>query len=154
MLHIILFEPQIAPNTGSVGRLCAVTNSRLHLIHPLGFEISDKQLRRAGMDYWHSLDVIEHQSWDAFLQSPDRPSNNRIFVFTTRALQSHWDTPFEDGDGLLFGNEGHGVPSALHTWAESRRVKIPQPNTKARSLNLATCVGIGAYEALRQITAP
>ena len=103
MLHIILFQPDIAPNTGNVGRLCAITNSRLHLIHPLGFEISDRTLRRAGMDYWRSLDVHEHASWEAFLASTTRPALERIWLFSTQATRGLWDVTFQDGDGLLFG---------------------------------------------------
>ncbi len=148
MIHIILFQPDIPQNTGNVGRLCAVTGSRLHLIHPLGFEISDKHLRRAGMDYWRSLDVHEHPDWDAFLASDKRP--NKIWLFTTHAEQTFWDVSFSDGDGLMFGKETAGCPEWLHNWADGRRIKIPhfQPNT--RSINLATSVGIATYEALRQ----
>ena len=85
MLHVILFQPDIAPNTGTVGRMCAITGSRLHLIHPLGFTIDDRQLRRAGMDYWRELDVIEHASWDAFLASALRPPDERIWLLSTHA---------------------------------------------------------------------
>lgn len=152
MLHVILFQPDIAPNTGNVGRLCAITNSRLHLIHPLGFEISDRTLRRAGMDYWQSLDVHEHASWDAFLQSSQRPPTDRIWLFSTHAPRRFWDAGFRDGDGLLFGRETAGAPPWLHDFAGDRRVCVPQPNPLLRSINLATCVGIATYEALRQIS--
>ena len=151
MLHIVLFQPDIAPNTGNVGRLCAVTQSRLHLIHPLGFEISDKHLRRAGMDYWHDLDVHEHADWDAYLVSAAAPCPERTWLFTTHAERSFWDVTFADGDGLLFGKETRGAPGELHAWAGDRRVRIPQPDPEARSINLATAVGIATYEALRQI---
>ena len=112
MLHIVLFEPQIPQNTGNVGRLCAVTRSRLHLIHPLGFRITDRQLKRAGMDYWHALDVHHHENWDAFQRSPARP--RRLWLFTTKTKRSFWDVRYKDGDGLLFGNEGAGCPDWLH----------------------------------------
>ena len=151
MIHVILFEPDIAPNTGNVGRLCAVTGARLHLIHPLGFEITDKHLRRAGMDYWHSLDVHEHENWEAFVASEAAPPADRIWLFTTRAQRRHWDATFRDGDGLLFGKETRGAPDWLHTWAGDRRLKVPQPRSDLRSLNLATCAGIAVYEALRQV---
>ncbi|MEZ4271912.1 MAG: tRNA (cytidine(34)-2'-O)-methyltransferase [Myxococcota bacterium] len=149
MLHIILFQPDIPQNTGNIGRLCAVTRSRLHLIHPLGFDISDKHLRRSGMDYWRSLDVHEHASWADFLASDQCPS--RIWLFSTKASTSLWDTCFADGDGLLFGKETAGSPQWLHTWAGERQVRVPQFDDNLRSLNLATCAGICTYEALRQI---
>lgn len=150
MLHIVLFQPQIAPNTGNVGRLCAVTRSRLHLIHPLGFAITDRNLRRAGMDYWYSLDVHQHADWASFRASPQAPQ--RLWLFTTKAENSYWDVRFAEGDGLVFGNEGAGAPDWLHAdVGESQRVTIPHANTALRSLNLSTAVGIACYEALRQI---
>jgi tRNA (cytidine/uridine-2'-O-)-methyltransferase len=153
MLHLVLFQPQIAPNTGNVGRMCAVTRTRLHLIHPLGFEITDKHLRRAGMDYWYSLDVHEHHDWAAFKASPRAPQ--RLWLFTTRANTSFWDARFADGDGLVFGNEEAGAPDWLHTeFGEERRLRIPHANAALRSLNLSTAAGIACYEALRQLGLP
>ena len=150
MLHIVLFQPEIPQNTGNVGRLCAVTRSRLHLIHPLGFAISDRHLKRSGMDYWKSLDVRHHECWDDFLADGAGP--RRLWLFTTKAERSFWSVRFEDGDGLLFGRETAGCPEWLHEWAgERRRLAIPQYNPELRSLNLSTSVGIAAYEALRQI---
>jgi tRNA (cytidine/uridine-2'-O-)-methyltransferase len=149
VLHIVLFQPDIPQNTGNIGRLCAVTRSRLHLIHPLGFQITDKHLKRAGMDYWHSLDVVEHADWEAFLASALKPE--RLWLFTTHAEKTFWDVEFIDGDGLLFGRETAGSPVWLHDWAHERRIKIPQFDPQLRSLNLSTSVGIAAYEALRQI---
>ncbi len=150
MLHIILFQPDIPQNTGNVGRLCAVTRSRLHLIYPLGFSISDRHLKRSGMDYWHSLDVRHHKCWEAFRASADGPS--RLWLFTTRAARCYWDAAFADDDGLLFGKETAGCPDWLHAWAgDERRLAIPQFDPKLRSLNLSTSVGIAAYEALRQL---
>ena len=150
MLHIILFQPQIPPNTGNVGRLCAVTRSRLHLILPLGFTISDKHLRRAGMDYWHSLDLHEHADWESFKASAAAPG--RIWLFTTKSERSFWDAGFADGDGLLFGNEEAGCPEWLHgAIPDEFKITIPHANDSLRSLNLSTAVGIAAYEALRKI---
>jgi tRNA (cytidine/uridine-2'-O-)-methyltransferase len=149
MLHIILFQPQIPQNTGNVGRMCAVTRSRLHLIHPLGYKITDANLRRAGMDYWFSLDVHEHADWKAFRASPAAPE--RMWLFTTRAKLGFWDAKFADGDGLVFGNEGDGAPEWLHDELAERSVTIPHMNTELRSLNLSTAVGIACYEALRQV---
>ena len=112
MIHVVLFQPEIAPNTGNIGRMCALTASRLHLIRPLGFVINDRNLRRAGMDYWKELDVHEHDDWTAFRSSPLAP--RRLWLFTTHAEQSFWDVAFSDGDGLVFGNEGSGAPRWLH----------------------------------------
>ena len=150
VLHLVLFEPQIPQNTGNVGRLCAVTRSRLHLIHPLGFRITDRQLKRAGMDYWHALDVHHHENWAAFQHSPAGP--RRLWLFTTKAVQSFWDVRYADGDGLLFGNEGAGCPEWLHTAVgDAWRVNIPHADKSMRSLNLSTAACIACYEALRQI---
>ncbi len=153
MLHVVLFEPQIPPNTGNIGRMCAVTRSRLHLIHPLGFAVTDKNLKRAGMDYWHSLDVHHHADWAAFKASAVAPA--RLWLFTTHATRTFWEVAFTDGDGLVFGNEEAGAPSWLHAeLSDERRVKIPQANGTLRSLNLSTAAGIATYEALRQVGLP
>jgi tRNA (cytidine/uridine-2'-O-)-methyltransferase len=149
MLHLVLFAPQIPQNTGNIGRLCALTKSRLHLIHPLGFKITDRHLRRAGMDYWKSLDVHEHADWAAFRASPAAP--RRLWLFTTKAKQLFWDARFADEDGLVFGNEGEGAPAWLHQELAASRITIPHANPHLRSLNLSTAAGIGCYEALRQI---
>lgn len=151
---IILFEPEIPQNTGNIGRLCAFTGARLHLIEPLGFSMDDRYLRRSGMDYWQHLDVQCHASWEAFRASADAPS--RIWLFTTHAKTHHWSAPLQRGDGLLFGNEGHGCPDWLHKEiGETHRITLPRFNEQPlRSLNLSTAVGIAAYEALRQIHAP
>lgn len=154
MLHIILFRPEIPQNTGNIGRLCAFTGCRLHLIHPLGFKITDAALRRAGMDYWHELDVVNHDSWEAFEVSPQRPMGT-LWLMTTHATKGLWQGTFADGDGLVFGNEGHGAPDWLHEKiGAEHRLRIPSfesTNVKLRSLNLSTSVGIATYEALRQI---
>lgn len=150
MIHVVLYQPEIPQNTGNVGRLCAYTQSRLHLIHPLGFEITDRNLRRAGMDYWYSLDVHEHESWDAFLASDVAPE--RLWLFTTRGRLEHWDVDFHDGDGLVFGRETAGVPDDVHRWfGAERSVTLRKYDSALRSLNLATSVGIATYEALRQL---
>lgn len=153
MLHITLFQPEIPQNTGNVGRLCALTKTRLHLIHPLGFKITDRNLKRAGMDYWFSLDVHQHADWKSFIESPAAPK--RLWLFTTKAAQSFWDVRYEDGDGLVFGNEGSGAPEWLHTEiGQQQRVTIPHANPDLRSLNLSTAAGIACYEALRQVGMP
>jgi tRNA (cytidine/uridine-2'-O-)-methyltransferase len=152
MIHVVLFQPEIPQNTGNVGRMCALSRSRLHLIHPLGFKITDRNLKRAGMDYWFSLDVREHADWAAFRASAEAP--RRLWLFTTRAARSFWEVRYEDGDGLVFGNEGRGAPQWLHDELAASRVTIPQANPELRSLNLSTAAGIATYEALRQTGGP
>ena len=150
MLHIVLFQPEIAPNTGNIGRMCALTRSRLHLIHPLGYEINDRNLRRAGMDYWKSLDVHEHADWKAFRASSHGP--RRLWLFTTKTERSFWDVRYADGDGLVFGNESSGAPDWMHAELSAARVTIPHANADLRSLNLSTAAGVACYEAMRQLT--
>ena len=150
MLHIVLYRPEIPQNTGNIGRMCALTKSRLHLIHPLGFTVTDKHLKRAGMDYWKTLDIVHHKDWESFKLSSEAPK--RLWLFTTKATKSYWDVEFKDGDGLLFGNEGAGAPAFLHDYVGENRVTIPQADPTLRSLNLSTAAGIACYEALRQIS--
>jgi len=149
VIDVILFQPEIPQNTGNIGRLCAFIGSRLHLIYPLGFEISDRNLRRAGMDYWKALEVFHYENWQEFLDSTTRPK--RIHLMTTHGEKTIWDANFQQGDGLLFGNEGAGAPSFVHQWVGENRWKIPQFTPELRSLNLAVSVGITAYEAIRQV---
>ncbi|GHC10379.1 tRNA (cytidine(34)-2'-O)-methyltransferase [Cerasicoccus arenae] len=148
MLHVVLHQPEIPQNTGNIGRMCAITQSRLHLIHPLGFVISDRQLKRSGMDYWRELDVEHHADWNAY-QTSAAPS--RCWLLTTKAERTIWDVEFAAEDALVFGNEGHGAPESLHQELEATRIMIPQFATDLRSLNLSTAAGIVVYEALRQI---
>jgi tRNA (cytidine/uridine-2'-O-)-methyltransferase len=150
MLHIVLYRPEIPQNTGNIGRMCALTKSRLHLIHPLGFTVTDKHLKRSGMDYWKTLDIVHHKDWESFKLSSEAPK--RLWLFTTKATKSYWDVEFKDGDGLLFGNEGAGAPAFLHDYVGENRVTIPQADPTLRSLNLSTAAGIACYEALRQIS--
>ena len=150
MLHVVLFQPEIAPNTGNIGRMCALTRSRLHLIHPLGYVIDDRNLRRAGMDYWKQLDVHEHADWAAFRASPQAP--RRLWLFTTKTERSFWDVRYADGDGLVFGNESSGAPDWLHAELHAAKVTIPHANPTLRSLNLSTAAGVACYEAVRQLT--
>jgi tRNA (cytidine/uridine-2'-O-)-methyltransferase len=116
----------------------------------LGFKINDKNLKRAGMDYWKELEVFEHKNWETFVDSKERPS--RVHLLTTHAEKTLWDTSFQKGDGLLFGNEGKGTPEKIHKWVNTNRITIPKFDHKLRSLNLAVSVGIATYEAIRQIT--
>jgi tRNA (cytidine/uridine-2'-O-)-methyltransferase len=148
MLHVALWEPEIPPNTGNIARLCAATASRLHLIGRLGFRLTDRALRRAGLDYWPAVDLRRHASFEAF---EGEMSGNRIFCFSARATNFYTRALFQDGDCLLFGNESYGLPAPLLKRYADRCLVIPQLTPHVRSLNLATAVGIGLYEALRQL---
>ncbi|MBH53578.1 MAG: tRNA (uridine(34)/cytosine(34)/5-carboxymethylaminomethyluridine(34)-2'-O)-methyltransferase TrmL [Opitutaceae bacterium] len=152
MLHLILYAPEIPQNAGNVGRTTAITQSRLHLIEPLGFSMAEKHLKRSGMDYWDNLDVQIHKNWEVFKKCPDSPK--RLWLFTTHSEKPYWDVEFRDDDGLVFGNEGSGAPDWLHhEIGDDFRITIPHGNKSLRSLNLATAAGIATFEALRQIRA-
>ena len=148
MLHIALWEPEIPPNTGNIARLCAATGSRLHLIGKLGFQINDKTLRRAGLDYWPSVDLIRHASFVEFEIVVDP---RRLWVVDNPAATNYTHANFHDGDCLLFGNESSGLPAEIRTKYADHLISIPMPTGKVRSLNLATAAGIVLYEALRQV---
>jgi len=146
MLHVVLVEPEIPPNTGNIARLCLAAGARLHLIKPLGFSLDEKHLQRAGMDYWHLCDI--HQ-WDSLTALHNAEPNARFFYFTTKASRVYWDASFQDGDFLVFGRESRGLPESLLRENSDHCLKIPM-KPEARSLNLATSVGIALYEAIRQ----
>ena len=147
-MHVVLFEPEIPPNTGSVARLCAATLTPLHLIEPLGFQIDDKHLKRAGLDYWEFVDLRVHNSWADFLRATDA---KRLRYFTKRAARSYTTVRYEDGDYLVFGPETRGLPAELLEANESDALRIPLLGTGVRSLNLSNAVAIVVYEALRQL---
>lgn len=145
-LHIVLHEPEIPQNTGSIGRTCMASGARLHLIRPLGFKIDDTKLKRAGLDYWYELDVEIHDDWEAFTTAyPDAP----LWFFTTKARRSHDQAEFGDRAFLVFGKETAGLPDSLLETAPECCLRIPLLS-RARSLNLSVATGIAAYEALRQ----
>ena len=147
MLHVVLIEPEIPPNTGNIGRLCLATGSTLHLVKPLGFSIDDRALKRAGLDYWREVKVV---LWESFadLQAA-QPASVRFWFLTTKTTRAYWDVAFRDGDFLVFGRETKGLPETLLTANPDRTLTIPmRPET--RSLNLATSAGIVLYEAVRQ----
>jgi tRNA (cytidine/uridine-2'-O-)-methyltransferase len=152
--HIVLLNPEIPQNTGNIGRTAATTGCALHIVHPLGFDMSEKALRRAGLDYWHMVECHEHESWDAFLETE---SPERLWLFTTKTQRPHWTAKFAEGDYLLFGKETTGVPPEVHAWVaqtygEDHRITLPmKPDT--RSLNLSTVVCAAVYEGLRQLDA-
>ena len=146
MLNIVLHQPEIAMNTGNIGRTCSVTGSRLHLIHPLGFIIDDKRLARAGMDYWHSLDISFYENFADFVNKNDNPI---IYMIETSANRIYTEASFEKGSFIMFGSESGGIPShILHEYAETT-LRIPMLEG-SRSLNLASCAAAIIYEALRQ----
>ena len=146
MFNIVLVEPEIPPNTGNIGRLCLATQSTLHLIKPLGFSIDDRQLKRAGLDYWDEIDV---QLWDSFADLQHaRLSNTRYFFLTTKVQRAYYDVAFLPGDFLVFGCETKGLPENLLAANLDSCITIPMHGT--RSLNLATAVAIVLFEAVRQ----
>jgi tRNA (cytidine/uridine-2'-O-)-methyltransferase len=148
MLNIVLFEPEIPPNTGNIMRLAANTGFQLHLIDPLGFELDDRQLRRAGLDYREWADTRRHGSFADFLKSCDF---NNLYAFTTRAERNYADASFAAGDALLFGPESRGLPGEiLDSLAADNRLRIPMV-AQSRSLNLSNTVAIAVYEAWRQL---
>lgn len=147
MFHIVLVEPEIPPNTGNIARLCLAAGARLHLVEPLGFQIDDRALRRAGMDYWHEVDVHCWPSLDAVVAAADPGAG--WHYFTTKSDRSYWDAKFADGDYLVFGRETKGLPESLLAANQERCLTIPM-DAGARSLNLATSAGIALYEAKRQ----
>ncbi|MSQ90360.1 MAG: tRNA (cytidine(34)-2'-O)-methyltransferase [Phycisphaerales bacterium] len=155
LFNIVLWQPQIPQNTGNIGRTAVATNCRLHVIHPIGFDMSEKARRRAGLDYWDHLDCREHASWEAYLASE---APQRLWLFTTKSKRPHWEADFHSGDHLLFGQEQGGVSAVVHNWVAAsfgidHRISFPMVAVQsARSLNLATAVACGVYEGLRQVS--
>ncbi len=146
MFNVVLVHPQIPPNTGNIGRLCVNTGSTLHLVKPLGFSISDKALKRAGLDYWSKLDLVVWESLEEFMEDVDI---KRCFLATTKSKKPYFEARFLPGDYLLFGSETSGLPQALLQKYMDRAITIPMTK-EGRSLNLAVSVGIIVYEAIRQ----
>ncbi|MEG0614802.1 MAG: tRNA (cytidine(34)-2'-O)-methyltransferase [Oscillospiraceae bacterium] len=144
-LNIVLVEPQIPQNTGNISRTCAVTGARLHLVKPLGFEISDKQLKRAGLDYWNELDITYYENMDDFFAKND----GEYFYFTTKGLTVHSDFSYPNNAYLIFGREDRGLPEKLLFENKDFCARIPM-RPELRSLNLSNSVAIAAYEVLRQ----
>lgn len=147
-LHIVLYQPEIPPNTGNIARLCACTGCILHMVHPLGFDVSDRQLKRAGLDYWEHLDIRHHADWQSLRTA--LPGKARWYAFSTRGTRSLWDIAFSAGDVLVFGPETRGLPDAI--LAELEPVRIPmRTDAEVRSLNLSSACAVAVYEAMRQI---
>ena len=146
-LHIVLVEPEIPMNTGNIARTCAATRSRLHLVKPLGFDISDKAVKRAGLDYWHLLDITTYENRADFFAKNTGP----FFYFTTKGGTVYSEMVYPDGAYLVFGKETAGLPEALLRQNRERCVRLPMLDDEAaRSLNLSNTVAVGVYEVLRQ----
>lgn len=148
-LNVVLIEPEIPQNTGTIGRLCLATGTTLHLVEPLGFEITDSQLKRAGLDYWQYLKVIRHPSIEAFLDSLPRGAP-KVF-FSKKAGHTLFQHEFKPGTYLIFGKETAGLPDWLINRYPTETTRIPMFDARVRSLNLSNAVGIAVYEALRQL---
>ena len=145
-LHIALVNPEIGPNTGNIGRLCLGIGARLHLVHPLGFQINEKQVRRAGLDYWKHVDLQEHESLSAFLAWLE---GRRFYLYSTRGEDAYASIAHAVGDVLVFGKESTGLPGALLARYGGYRIPMPGP---VRSLNLANCASVVAFHALQAVS--
>jgi len=148
MLHLALWEPEIPPNTGNIARMCAAVGVRLHLIGRLGFALDDRNLKRAGCDYWPRVDVVLHDNLSAFESVIDV---SQLWLVENPAPRTYTQAEYRDGDCLLFGNESRGLPDTLRQRYIDRMIDIPMLTDAVRSLNLATAAGIVLYEALRQL---
>ena len=147
-LNIVLIEPEIPNNTGNIGRLALATGSRLHLVKPFGFEINDKRLKRAGLDYWQHLEVIYYESMDDFFA---KHKDAKMVLLSSHGTQSHWDIKYVDDMFLVFGKESAGLPKPLIEQHKAQLFKIPMYSEHIRSLNLANAVSIIVYEGIRQL---
>ncbi len=150
-LHVVLVSPEIPPNTGNIARLCAATGTRLHLVEPLGFTLTDAQLRRAGLDYWDAVQVKVHPSWQACL---DAIQPTRLFLYSTGSSRLYTQAEYLPGDTLVFGCETKGLPGDLLAAHADSVLGIPILTDHVRSLNLSSAVAIVVYEALRQLNNP
>ena len=147
-LNIVLIEPEIPQNTGNIARTCAATGARLHLVEPMGFRVDDKKLKRAGLDYWHLLDITYYKDTEDFFE---KNKDGNFFYFSTKAIHRHTDVEYPDNTYLVFGKETKGLPEELLKANPEKCVRIPMINdSAARSLNLSNSAAIGVYEVLRQ----
>ncbi len=147
MFKVVLYQPEIPQNVGNIARTCAATGAELHLIRPFGFQWGSPKLKRAGLDYWLQVDYVLHNSWQSFLES--LPQDSRVWAFSSMVPQLYTEVCYQPGDYLLFGPESRGLPPEVLECFPG--VTIPMPGRGGRSLNLAVAVGIGLYEAIRQI---
>ena len=150
MIRLVLVHPQIPPNTGNVARTCAATGTELHLVEPLGFEISDRQLKRAGLDYWPYVKLYRHASWEQFYEAASAAGGRLVGFSASGPDSGYWQFEFQTGDWLLFGSETSGLPDyALKSCAAV--VHIPMSRVHVRSLNLSVSAALGLFEARRQL---
>ncbi len=149
MPKIVLVNPEIPPNTGNIARTCAATATELHLVEPLGFELSDRYLKRAGLDYWPHVNLKVHPSLESFCHE-QQAIGGRLIGFTTKSTYSYVEIKYRNDDWLLFGSESQGLPNSLLTTCD-RTAKIPMPHSSVRSLNLSVSAAIGLFESLRQL---
>lgn len=148
MLNIVLYQPEIPYNTGNIGRTSILTGARLHLIRPFPFHITDKNLKKAGMDYWKDVDLVIHDSYEDFLTYK---GHAKLFFATTKASRSCYEVEYQDGSYIMFGPESRGIPEEILNTEVGTNIRIPMINTSTRSLNLSNSAAIIVYEALRQI---
>lgn len=151
MFNIVLVHPEIPHNTGAAGRLALATGASLHLVKPLGFDIDEKTVKRAGLDYWKDVDLVIWESWEEFEQSV--ADKSRMFLLTTKTDRAYWDVDLQRGDYLLFGRETRGLAENLIEQYSDTALTIPMLEGSTRSLNLATAVGIVLFEGMRQVSA-
>lgn len=150
MIHVVLVEPEIPPNTGNIIRLCANTGVQLHLIEPLGFPLEDARMRRAGLDYHEYASMQVHTNWQTFLDAC-KPTPSRCFALTTKGSRSPFQVEFKTGDYLMFGSETRGLAENIRNWfATENRLRLPM-RPESRSLNLSNSVAVVVYEAWRQL---
>ncbi len=147
-MHVVLVEPQIPQNTGSIARTCAATGSELHLVGKLGFEITEKRVKRAGLDYWPHVKLYQHATWEQYLS---QKNPNKVWLFSKFASRPYWEAEFGEGDALVFGSETTGLgASFLSKFPAEQQLFIPIDLTHVRSLNLSNAVSVGLFEAIRQ----
>ena len=146
-INVVLVEPEIPQNTGNIARTCAATGAKLHLVHPLGFDISEKQVKRAGLDYWDKVEIVRYVDYSEFLKSI---KDGNIFYLTTKGKKSLFEAEFRPGDYLVFGSESKGLPLEIMNLDPKNHLRLPMKK-ETRSLNLANTVAIATYEAIRQI---
>jgi tRNA (cytidine/uridine-2'-O-)-methyltransferase len=150
-LNIVLFQPEIPQNTGNIARTCVLTNSRLHLIKPIGFSLDEKHLKRAGLDYWSELDLTLYDSYE---ELREKYKDSTFYFSTTKGKNYYEEVKFNQGDFIVFGRESSGLPDSIRESDTDRCIRVPMIKTSLRSLNLSNTVAIVAYEGLRQIGFP
>ncbi len=150
-LNIVLFQPEIPQNTGNIGRTCVLTDCKLHLIKPLGFSLDEKEIKRAGLDYWPHLQLEIHESYEDLRE---KYKNSTFYFCSTKGEKYYHEAEFKEGDFLVFGRESKGLPDYIRNENIETLIKVPMINTTSRSLNLSNTVALIAYEALRQIDFP